>query len=607
MIDISVHGLNKYYGSNHVLQGISLEIYAGERVGLLGKNGSGKTTLFKTIAGEEPIDGGTIATANGKKIEILAQMPDFGADNTVDDILRSSFAELMQIYAEMKKIEGDIDPKVLTRYGNLMDEYERRGGYEMDFQIEKICMGMNISDEMRNALFSRLSGGEKTRVNLARILLKNADILLLDEPTNHLDLKSLAWLENFLKEFPGTVVAISHDRVFLDNVVTRIVEIKDGKAEFYSGNYTFYVEERDRRFLTQAELYKQQQRKIQQLEVAIKRQRVWAAINPSNTGLAKRAQAMERRIQQMDKVDRPQTAKKMTEEFTLSGHAAKAVVRLENVHKSYDKPLLGDITLTVERGDHVAIVGANGCGKTTLVKMIMGEEPADAGIVHVSPAMKIAYMPQIVTFENEQATVLDTLRYATDPPIAEEKARSILANFRFRALDVQKKVGSLSGGEKSRLKLCLLMQNKVNFLILDEPTNHLDIESREWIEDAVADFTATKVFISHDRYFLNKFATRIWAMENGDITDFHGLYEDFQALGVEAPKIKSPKKGKPIKAAPVKKEIPVEEILAEKEAQLAEIEAQIEIELAAGEYDNMDGLYQQKHAVEEEILCLYGE
>jgi len=583
-----------------------LEIYAGERVGLLGKNGCGKTTLFKTITGDESIDSGVISCANGKKIEILAQMPDFGANATVDDILRSSFAELTEISAEMRKLEGETDQKSLTRYSKLMDEYERRGGYEMDFQIDKICIGMNIAEEMRTADFSRLSGGEKTRVNLARILLKNADILLLDEPTNHLDLSSLVWLETFLKEFHGTVVAISHDRVFLDNVVTRIVEIVDGKAEFYGGNYTFYVEERDRRFLTQAEMYKQQQRKIKQLEEAIKRQRVWAAINPANTGLAKRAQAMERRIQQMDKVDRPVTAKKMAEEFSHSGHAAKAVVTLENVCKSYGKnPLINDITLTIDRGDHVAIVGANGCGKTTLVKLIMGEETCDSGTANVSTAMKIAYMPQIVTFENENATVFDTLRYTTDPPIAEEKARSILANFRFRAPDVQKKVGSLSGGEKSRLKLCLLMQNKVNFLILDEPTNHLDIESREWIEDAISDFPCTKLFISHDRYFLNKFATRIWAMENGQIADFHGLYEDFKPHTDEPKKRQQrPKKVKPTKIA-VSKEIPIEELIAQKEAELRAIDTQIETDLAAGEYDNMDVFYAKKHSLEEEILMLY--
>ncbi|MCL1883510.1 MAG: ABC-F type ribosomal protection protein [Defluviitaleaceae bacterium] len=516
MIDVSVHELNKYYGSNHVLRGISFEVYGGEKVGLLGKNGSGKTTLFKIIAGSEPYEGGNVSKASGKKVEVLAQIPTFGEEDTVEDILRSSFAEAMEVFEAMKKIEGDGTPSVLKRYGKLMEEYERLGGYEIETKIEKICNGMNIGEDMRSGLFSLLSGGEKTRVNLARILLRDCDILLLDEPTNHLDLISLAWLEKFIQDFSGTVVVISHDRVFLDNVVSRILEIDNGKVNFYSGSYTFYVAERERRFQTQAEQYKQQQKKIEQLEIAIKRQRVWAAINPSNSGLAKRALAMEKRIEQMDKVEKPTTARKMTEDFNNGGHAAKEVISLESVNKSYgSNVLLRDVSLIIRRNDRIALIGANGCGKTTLLRMIMGEEPCDSGEIKVSSNIKIAYMSQIIIFDDENATVLDTLRNVT--PLPEEKIRSILARFRFKAPDVIKKVGTLSGGEKSRLKLCLLMQNQINFLILDEPTNHLDIESREWIEDAVAEFGGTMLFISHDRFFLSQFASKIWSMKDGEI------------------------------------------------------------------------------------------
>lgn len=526
MIDISTHELNKYYGSNHVLKGISLEIYRGEKVGLLGKNGAGKTTLFKILAEDEFFESGTVTRATGKKVEILAQIPVFAAEDTVEDILRSSFAEVAAVYVAMKKIEGDPNPAVLLKYGKLMEEYERLGGYDVDFKLEKICNGMNIPQEMRDSLFSTLSGGEKTRINLARILLRDCDILLLDEPTNHLDLASLTWFEQFLKEFRGTAVIISHDRVFLDNVVSRIIEIEDGKANFYTGNYTYYAEERQRRYLAQAEQYKHQQRKINQLEVAIQRQRVWANINPSNTGLAKRALAMERRIEQMDKVEKPTTSKKLNEDFTGGGYAAKELVYFDAVHKSYGgKTLLSNITLAIARNDRIALIGENGCGKTTLLKLITGEEACDSGIIKVSSNVKIAYMPQIIIFENENATVLDTLRYAFD--FTEEKARSILASFNFRAQDVLKKAGTLSGGEKSRLKLCLLMQEKINFLILDEPTNHLDIDSREWIEAAVEDWCGTMLFISHDRYFLNKFASRIWSMANGSITDFKGSFDEF--------------------------------------------------------------------------------
>ena len=410
MIDIAVHELHKYYGANHVLQGITFEINSGERVGLLGKNGSGKTTLFKVITGDEHYERGEVTRARGKTIEILAQIPVFAESDTVDDILRSSFREITEIHRAMKEIEGDGAPAVLARYGNLMEAYERLGGYEMEFKIEKVCNGMRITEAMRGSPFSLLSGGEKTRVNLARILLRDCDILLLDEPTNHLDLASLAWLEQFLREFAGTVVVISHDRVFLDNVVTRIIEIEHGKANFYSGNYSFYVEEKEQRFLTQAEQYKQQQRKIRQLEIAIRRQRVWAQMNPSNTGLAMRALAMEKRVEQMDKVERPVVSRKMAEEFSGGGYAAKVLVSLDSVSKSYgEKVLLNQVSLTIGRYDSIALIGANGCGKTTLLRLMLDEEACDSGTVQVSSNAAIAYMPQIICFDDGNATVLETL------------------------------------------------------------------------------------------------------------------------------------------------------------------------------------------------------
>ncbi|MCL2169760.1 MAG: ABC-F type ribosomal protection protein [Defluviitaleaceae bacterium] len=608
MTHIALRGLNKFYGANHVLRDITLEIYKGEKIGLLGKNGSGKTTLFKVIAENEDYDSGSVFRASGKKVEILAQIPAFGENDTVLDILRSSFLEVTEIYEAMKKIEGDGTPAVLARYGKLMEEYERLGGYEVETKIEKICSDMGIGEALQGSLFGLLSGGEKTRVNLARILLRECDILLLDEPTNHLDLPSLSWLENFVKEFSGTIVVISHDRVFLDNVVSRVIEIEDGEANFYSGNYTFYVEEKERRYQTQAEQYKQQQRKIEQLETAIKRQRVWAAMNPANTGLAKRALAMEKRIEQMDKVDKPTTSRKMTEDFNSGGYGAKVAVSLESVYKSFGtNVLLDDVSVNIARNERIALIGANGCGKTTLLKMIMGEEASDSGRVKVSSNIKIAYMSQIITFDDENATVLDTLRSVS--PLPEEKLRSILARFRFRALDVTKRVGSLSGGEKSRLKLCLLMQNQVNFLILDEPTNHLDIESREWIEEAIADFNGTLLFISHDRFFLNRFASRILSMKDGDITAFDGGFEDFlQATAPQASQPAPAKKKTPVKAKEKPQaSIPLEVQIYEAEAELGALDKEIETSLADSDYEKMDALYNKKHRLEEHIASLYDE
>ncbi|MCL2591991.1 MAG: ATP-binding cassette domain-containing protein, partial [Defluviitaleaceae bacterium] len=499
MIDISVHELNKYYGANHVLKGITFEVYKGEKIGLLGKNGSGKTTLFKIIAENEPYDGGSLSKASGKKVEILAQIPIFNESDTVDDILRSSFKEITEVYEAMKRIEGDANEKALMKYGKLMEEYERLGGYDIEFKIEKICNGMNISETLRKSPFRLLSGGEKTRINLARILLRDCDILLLDEPTNHLDLNSLKWLENFLKEFQGTVITISHDRVFLDNVITRIIEIEEGKVNFYTGNYSWYAEEKERRFISQLEQYERQQKEIKRIEDRAK----WFV---EQNRFTTKHHAILSRIDHMEKVDKPITSRKMAEEFSGTGHAAKEVFTLDKVYKNYgDNVLLKNVSLSVWRNDRIALIGANGCGKSTLLRLIMDEEACDSGIIKVSSNIKIAYMPQIIYFDDENVTVLETLRNTLG--VLEEKARSILARFLFRGADVLKKVGTLSGGEKSRLKLCLLMQEKANFLILDEPTNHLDIETREWIENVVSEWDCTMLFISHDRYFLNKFAS----------------------------------------------------------------------------------------------------
>ena len=519
MITIAANDVNKYYGSNHVLKGISFEVYKSEKVGLLGKNGSGKTTVFKLITGEEPYESGDIIKASGKNVEMLAQIPDFGENDTSEDVLRSSFKEIADVYKAMKKIEGDADPSVLARYGRLMEEYEVLGGYETEVKLDKVCNGMNIDERIRNSPFDQLSGGEKTRVNLARILLRDSDILLLDEPTNHLDLASLEWLENFLKTYPGTIVVVSHDRVFLDKVVSRIIEIENGIAHFYSGNYSWYAEEKFRRYTTQSEQYERQQKEIKRIEDRAK----WFV---EQNRFTTKHHAILSRIDHMEKVEKPTSSRKLTAEFDSGGYSSKDIISFDSVRKNYgEKVIVDDLSLKIYRNEQIAFVGANGCGKSTLLKMIMGEEPNDSGEIKISPSVKLAYMSQIISFKDMNATVLDTLRYGLDVTV--EKARSILAGFHFRANDVMKKVSNLSGGEKSRLKLCMMMQNNVNFLILDEPTNHLDIASREWIESALYEFEGTMLFVSHDRYFLNKFANTVWSMENGIITKYDCDFEEY--------------------------------------------------------------------------------
>ncbi|MCL2774898.1 MAG: ABC-F type ribosomal protection protein [Oscillospiraceae bacterium] len=620
MVDISVHELNKYYGANHVIKGIDFEIYSGEKVGLLGKNGSGKTTLFKILSGIESYESGAVSKANGRKIEMLDQIPVFDEKYTVEDILYLSFKEILNIYNEMKKIEGDDTPSILAKYGRLMEDYERLGGYETEVKIDKICSGMNIDETMRKILFSSLSGGEKTRVNLARILLRDCDILLLDEPTNHLDLQSLGWVEKFLNEFSGTIFVISHDRAFLDNVIDRIIEIDDGKLNFYEGNYSYYVEEKERRFLSQTELYEQQQKKIRQLETAAKRLHEWAK-QSDNAKLHRRAFAIEKRIEKMDKIEKPRTGQKIAEGFGDSGFSGKEIILLNSVYKAYGgNNLLNGINLKIYRNDRIALIGANGCGKTTLVKLIINEEICDSGDVKVGNSARTAYMPQIIEFENNELTVLETLRHFME--LSEERARNILAGFHFKAKDVFKKVGSLSGGEKSRLKLCLLMQNNINFLILDEPTNHLDIESREWIEDAVYDFNGTILFISHDRYFLSKFADRIWDLKNGEITEYIGGFEEYaEKISKTTDKQNTNDNNNANKQKPlvmpvnlsfkqpkkIKRFEELEKLIAETEEEIKNINIEMESSEIERDHKKLNFLYEDKQNLENTLNFMYDE
>ncbi len=554
MIDIAVKELNKYYGSNHVIKGISFEINRGDRVGLVGKNGSGKSTLLKIIAGMEEYESGNVIKASGIRFEILEQIPFFDEGYTVDNVLHSAFSDISEIFNEMRSLEGKIAEcavsiqdrdsfdrcgksdglyegtderyeKLLSRYGRLQTLYESKGGYEVESRIDKVCSGMEIDAGMREKQFAVLSGGEQTRVNLARILLRDADILLLDEPTNHLDLGSIQWVEEYLSGFSGTVITISHDRCFLDNAVKAIMELDDSGLSFYEGNYSFYAEEKPRRLNIQRERYEQQRKKISQLEAAAKRMHEWAR-NADNESMHKRAFAIEKRIERIERIERPTEMKKINAGFKENGYSSEDTVIFKDISKAYgDRPVLNSIDLTIRRNDRIALIGVNGCGKSTLVKILTGDETADHGTVRIGNSINPAYLPQVIEFENSSATVLETTRYSLE--INEEKARKILAQFHFKGSDVLKTAGSLSGGEKSRLKLCMLMQQDINLLIMDEPTNHLDIQSREWIEEALSSFGGTILFVSHDRYFINKFTTRVWELKNGQITDYEGTYGEY--------------------------------------------------------------------------------
>ena len=534
MIDISVQNIKKAFEEgNDILDGITFDINDGERVGLLGKNGAGKTTLLKIITGELSEDEGNIVIPEVKKVGLISQIPEFPSFFTGEDVLRTAFDRLVAIKKEMEELEEGMSEgmteasgeskEILDKYDKLAHEYDRSGGYMIETELNRVVNGLQIPPSQRTQLFNTLSGGEKTRINLARLILENTDILLLDEPTNHLDLNATIWLEDFLVKFKGTVLIISHDRYFLDKTINRAIEINEGKAEFYSGNYSYYVEEKQRRYEEQLEKYEREQAESKRLNASADRLQQWGI---GNSTLMKKSFAIRTRAERALKTDRPGRDKSMKAKFSEREFRGDEVLVIKGLTKSYNsKELLNIDELLVQGGERIAIIGDNGTGKTTLVKIIMDEEKPDSGFARRGPSVKTAYLPQIIKFENMNRSILDTLIYEqNDSP---QSARNRLGAYLFSGEDVFKHVGDLSGGEKSRLRLCMLMKGEINLLILDEPTNHLDLASREWIEEAVADYDETILFISHDRYFINRFATRIWTLEDGDFTDFRGSYEKY--------------------------------------------------------------------------------
>jgi len=460
-------------------------------------------------------------------------------------------------------------------------------------------------------------------VNLARLILEDTDILLLDEPTNHLDLRATEWLEEYLDKFKGTVLTVSHDRYFLDKVVNRIVEIQAGKAEFYSGNYSFYVVEKERRYEEKLRQYEKEQAKIEQLEKAAEQMRVWAYSGMDKT--FKRVKSMEKRIERMRTTDRPTRERKMEVRFGEREFRGDEVLTIKGLTKSFgERTLFSNLLSLVEvagGGERIALLGDNGSGKTTLLKILLGEEEPDAGKVRMGPTVKVGYLPQHVHFDHPERNLVDTLIYEQD--CTAQTARNRLAAFKFRGEDVFKPVSALSGGEQSRLRLCMLMDEKINLLILDEPTNHLDIQSREWIEEAVEEYEGNLLFVSHDRYFIDRFASRIWMLEDGHITDFRGNYQEYQAarargaagksasdvqVSVEKapePKEKKEKPKRPGGTKNLEKEVTAaERAVAKAEEQMYDLEQQIQE--ASADYLKLQELYEQREALEEEILKLYG-
>ncbi len=619
MIEIQVNGLVKSFEVGHnVLEGLTFQIDQGERVGLLGRNGAGKTTLFRILTGELEPDEGQVTLGAGRRMGLISQIPVYPAGYTVEDVLRSAFARLESLAKEMESLaermaEGESDPALLRRYGSLSERFEVFGGYDVDVAVNKIANGLSIPAEMRSQLFDSLSGGEKTRVNLGRLILEDTDILLLDEPTNHLDLHATEWLEEYIRGFRGTVVAISHDRYFLDRVVTRVIEIEGGKAEFYSGNYSFYAVEKERRYQERLKQYEKEQAKIQQLEKAAEQLRVWAFMGMDKT--YRRAVNIERRIERMRTTSRPTKARKMDARFSTAEFHGDEVLGVRNLAKAYGgKKLFDGITLKIEGGERIALIGDNGTGKSTLIKMIVGELYPDEGRVKTGPQTRTAYLPQIIHFEHPDWNLVENMM-AAKRGLSAQSARNRLAAYDFRGEDVFKPVSVLSGGEQSRLRLCMLMDGEINFLILDEPTNHLDIAAREWIEDAVESYDGTLLFVSHDRYFINRFATRIWELAGETITDYPMGFAQYRQMKAqeEAAKTEPPK---PVK---VKAERPArgnraqqnarrqlticEREIAKAEEEIAALER--DMEAAACDYEKLTELTAVREEAQAKLEALY--
>ena len=612
MVDISVKNLNKFFviGEN-LLQDLSFEIEEGERVAILGRNGCGKTTLFKIITGEMDYDGGEVYVNPNKKLGMISQIPHFPLGYTVEDVLRSAFREILAAKKKMEALEKAMEQgatqEQLKTYDSLVARFQAGGGYDMDVEVDKICNGLGITPAQRPQLFDSLSGGEKTRINLARLLLEKTDILLLDEPTNHLDLNSVEWLENYIKTFKGTVLAISHDRYFIDQIAQRVIEITEGHAEFYTGNYSFYMEEKQARFDLQLKQYEQEQAKLKQLGYTVERMKGWGI---NNRTLYRRAMSIQHRMERIRKTERPKTEKTMKATFGEKDFSGDVVFKLKNLSKSFgDRVLFSDVNLSVEGGERIALLGDNGTGKSTFIKCLLGEEDCQ-GKIQFGPTVKWGYLPQIIHFDHPERSLYDTMLYEKN--LTPQQARDRLGAFLFQGEDVFKTVGTLSGGEQSRLRLCMLMDEKINLLILDEPTNHLDIASREWVEAAIEEFEGVLLFVSHDRYFIEKFAERIWLLEDGAIRDFRCDYRKYRSileheamarvLPAAAPKVKK-EKGKPGGTKETEKTVRrLEREIDKQEKLVADLDTKIEA--AAADYQELTRLLGEKEEAENILMEL---
>ena len=531
MIILSLQGIKKSFGSNVVLKDVSLTLQNGERMGLVGVNGSGKSTLMKIIAGIEQADDGTISLQKGLRIGYLSQQGDLDGEETILETVNHVFDPILKIEEEMRETERQMseaadDPDLLKRLGSHYDQltrqFERGNGYGWKSAVQGVLVGLDFPVSVQNMKTALLSGGERTRLCLARMLLTEPDLLLLDEPTNHLDLKSIAWLENYLADYRGAVLVISHDRYFMDHVCGRMAELLLGTVECYDGNYTEYAGQRAQRYEIRMKAWQKQQKEIARQEAIIARYRQF-----NREKSIKQAESREKRLEKIERLDKPQEEGAIRFSFTCRRRTGEDVLIIEQLKKAFDeRTLFENLKMHVRAGERIALIGDNGTGKSTLFRCLTGEMKPDNGTIRWGTGVDIGYYDQHQAGLHDRKTVLDEV-WDRFPRLEQYEVRGALGMFLFTGDEVFAPVSTLSGGERGRVALTELMLRKDNVLLLDEPTNHLDMDSREVLEDALTDFPGTIIAISHDRYFINRFAEKVCVLGENGLAEYLGNYDDY--------------------------------------------------------------------------------
>jgi ATP-binding cassette subfamily F protein 3 len=543
---LSCNHISKSYGVETILNDCSFFINDNEKAAIVGNNGAGKSTIMKIIMGELSPDDGNVIIGKDKTIGYLAQYQDLGSDTTIYEEVKSvkqnlidMEQKLLEYEKEMAKVSGDELSKLIETYTNLEHRFQLLNGYSYKSEIEGVIKGLGFTEDDFNKSVGNLSGGQKTRVALCKLLLEKPDIIMLDEPTNHLDLNSIKWLETYLLNYNGAVLIISHDRYFLDKIVSKVIEIENHKAHVYSGNYSdFAVKKQELRVATM-NAYLKQQSEIKHQEEVIAKLRSY-----KQEKFYKRAESREKQLEKMDLIEKPEELKNnMTIKLEPDIVSGNDVLSVENLEKSYNTLLFKNISFEIKRGEHVAIIGDNGTGKTTILKIINGLVDADSGMIKLGTNVHIGYYDQEQHNLTDENTLFEEIANSY-PNMTNTKIRNTLAAFMFTGEDVFKRVSDLSGGEKGRLSLAKLMLSEANLIILDEPTNHLDMASKEILENAINNYTGTVLYVSHDRYFINQTANRILELTNTKLINYLGNYDYYEEKKEELTATFAPKEEK---------------------------------------------------------------